>query len=687
MKRLLVACCLALALCGGSVFVQAWADEPKPAADQVQKDESKDTATTTDPAKDKEKSAAEKATLVDKVLGVIEGEKPADSQKATDELKPGTPLEKDKSQKDQAEKSKDSKKEAKKEVKKQNLVRITLTGEYPEEKGGAGLMTELSSLGEEGTNLYEIIARLDAAAKDKDVVAVWLRFDEFQPSGGNLHEFRSAIERIRKAGKQVFAEILNGADSGIYQVAMACDKIYMPEGTEIEILGPRMIRQHYKGLLDKLGMQFDVLRMGRCKGAYEPYTHEKMSDEVRANYQSLIDDRYDQMVETIAKDRNLSGEKVKELIDRGVFTPTAALKAGLVDQVVYASNMEDELKKVLKDSENLKVVSNYKQKKKEEITSVFDLMKLFAGGEKGKKSIGKKKIAIIYETGEITTGKSTSGGLLSGKSQGSTTITKLLRKVADDADVKAVVVRIDGPGGSATASDLIWQETMRLKEKKPVMSSMSSVAASGTYYTAVPGTKIFAEPNTLTGSIGVLGGKMVTETLMKKLGVTSEFIGRGKLSGIEMDRPFTAEERKILIDMVEDTYREFKSKVAKCRGMTYEKVSELAEGRVYTARQALKLGLIDEIGTMGDAIVAAKLAAGLKADEEVEIVQYPEEKSIFEILGGNHDEDEAVAALATQLAGIPLKTLKNLQLPSFMVRPETSVKPHLYYWSGVPTIK
>jgi ClpP class serine protease len=139
--------------------------------------------------------------------------------------------------------------------------------------------------------------------------------------------------------------------------------------------------------------------------------------------------------------------------------------------------------------------------------------------------------------------------------------------------------------------------------------------------------------------------------------------------------------------MVEDTYREFKSKVAKCRGMTFEKVSELAEGRVYTARQALKLGLIDEIGTMNDAIAAAKQAAGLKADEEVEIMQYPEEKTIFEILGGSHDEDESVVALAARLTGVPTKTLRNLQIPSFLFRPETSVKPHLYYWSGVPAIK
>ncbi|MCC6125464.1 MAG: signal peptide peptidase SppA [Pirellulales bacterium] len=668
MRRLLLLGLMAWVICFGFPAMRAMADDGKPATEQVQKE--------------REKSAADKATLVDKILGVIESEPPTgEPQKPAEPAKPAAEPDKSKTEKPEP------KKEAKKEIKKTNLVRFTLSGEYPDEKGGAGLMTELSSLGEETPNLYEILERLDAAAKDKDVVAVWLRFDEFQPGGGNIHEFRAAVERIRKAGKPVYAELLDGADSGVYQVALACDKIYMPEGTEIEILGPRMVRRHYKGLLDKLGMQFDVLRMGRCKGAYEPFTHEKMSPEVRENYQSLIDDRYEQLVETIAAGRHLEAAKVKELIDRGIFTPDAALKAGLVDCVVHAARMEDELKTALKADENLKLVSNYKKRKKEEISSVFDLMKLFAGGEKAKKASGKKKIALVYETGEITTGKSSSGGMLFGKSQGSTTIAKLLRKVADDADVKAVVVRIDGPGGSATASDLIWQETLRLKEKKPVISSMGSVAASGTYYTAVAGTKIIAEPDTLTGSIGVVGGKLVTETLMKKLGITSEFIGRGKLSGIEIDRPFTPEERKVLIDLVEETYREFKSRVAKCRGMSFEKVSQLAEGRVYTARQALKLGLIDEIGTLHDAIAVAKQAAGLKADEEVEIVQYPEEKSIFEILGGSRDEDESLAAIAARFAGVPANTLKNLQIPAFFFRPEISAKPHLYYWSAMPKIE
>ena len=672
MKRLLLVNCVALVLCLSGPVAWAMADDAKADTKQAEKDK-KDKA---DDKAAKEKSPAEKATLLDKLLSVLEDDKQAsEPQKPTVEtVKPASQT----NEKPKADKPK--------ETKKQSLVRFTLTGEYPEERD-IGLLISFDSFGEDGSSLFEIIQRIDAAGKDKGVAAVWLRLDDFQPVGGNIQEFRAVIERVRKAGKPVYAEIYTGADAGVYQVALACDKIYMAEGTDMEIVGPRMIRQHFKGLLDKLGMQFDVLRMGSCKGAYEPFTHDKMSPEVRENYQALVDDAYDALVETIAAGRHMEAAKVKELIDRGVFTAVTAQKAGLVDQVIQAARMEEELKKVLKTDDSLKVVGNYKKKKKEEISGIMDLLKLFAGGDKSKKSSGKKKIAVVYETGEIVTGKSSPAGPLSMKTQGSTTIGKLLRKVADDADVKAVVVRIDGPGGSATASDLIWQETMRLKEKKPVVSSMGSVAASGTYFTAVPGTKIFAEPGTITGSIGVIGGKMVTQAMFRKLGITTEFIGRGKLSGLELNRPFTPEERKVLIELVEECYQDFKGKVAKCRNMPIEQVAKLAEGRVYTARQAKKLGLVDELGTLHDAIAAAKQAAGLKPDEEVEIVQYPEEKSIFDLFGGGRDDEEALTKLALQAMGVPSHLLRTLSLPTFFFHPEKSAKPHLYYWAPVPDLK
>jgi protease IV len=644
MRKLLLLSCLVYSFCGSGLV------RPAPA------DDSQDSPPANDPA-----AAAKKATLVDALLGVLDDKSPA--------LKAA-----------EAKKAAKSAKSAKK------IVRFTLSGSYPEE-ATIGLMAALNS-GGEASSLYETIQRMDAASKDKDVAAVWLRMDDFEPVGGNVEEFRAAIGRIRKAAKPVYAEILTAADAGGYQVALACDKIYMAQGAELEIVGPAMVREHYKGLLDKLGMQFDVLRMGVCKGAYEPFTHERMSKEVRANYQSLVDDRYEALVSAIAAGRKVDAEKAKQWIDQGVFTEHSAQKAGLIDAVVDAAQTETEVKTAAGAGENAKIVANYASKKPEEINGIMDLMKLLSGGGRDKKSSGKARIAIVHENGEIMTGKSSPGGLLSGATIGSTTLTRLLRKVADDPSIKAVVVRIDSPGGSATASDLIWQETMRLRTKKPVISSMSSVAASGGYFTAVAGNKIYAEPGTITGSIGVIGGKMVRETLYNKLGITTEFIGRGAMSGLSLDRPFTPEERKVLISMTEECYMDFKSKVAKCRNMTVEKVGELAEGRVYTARQAKANGLIDELGTLNDAIAAARQAAGLAAGDEVEIVQYPEEKSIFELLGGGReDETEAAVVMAARALGVPAKTMREMALPSFFFRPETKAMPHLYYWAPIPRMR
>ena len=249
MKRLLPVSCVLFALCLSGPVARAMADDAKDDAQQAQKDKADDKAA-------KEKSPADKATLLDKILNVLE-----DDKQTGEPQKPATETDKPKTDKPETEKPKTDKP---KETKKQSLVRFTLTGEYPEEKD-LGFLISFGSFGEDSSSLFELIQRLDAAGKDKDVAAVWLRLDDFLPVGGNIQEFRAAIERIRKAGKPVYAEIYTGADAGVYQVALACDRIYMAEGTDMEIVGPRIIRQHFKGLLDKLGMQFDVLRVGSCK--------------------------------------------------------------------------------------------------------------------------------------------------------------------------------------------------------------------------------------------------------------------------------------------------------------------------------------------------------------------------------------------------------------------------------------
>jgi protease IV len=509
------------------------------------------------------------------------------------------------------------------------VVCLTLQGEYPEGPAAPGLFSELQP------SLAMLVGRMDAAAKDKDVLAVWLKIEDLAIGRGKLFELRGAVARLRKAGKPVYGE-LTTADSGAYLLAAACDKVVMPPSGMLLVPGVRAEITFYKGLLDKLGLEFDCLKMGKYKGAAEPLTRKEMSKPLRESYEALVDDHYSDLLGTIAADRRLKDYQVKTFVDRGVFTAADAVKAGLIDEVLYADQLQEVIKKRLK-LEKIDVVTNYKTKKIEVDFSGFSgmikLIEMLTGGKPSEAPSKKPKIAVVYAVGPIAEGKSESG-TFGGSSLGSTTIVAALRKAADDPKVSAIVLRIDSPGGSATASDLIWRETVR--SKKPIIASMGDVAGSGGYYIAMGAKKIFATPGTLTGSIGVIGGKLVTRGLYDKVGLTTEVISRGANSGaMSANQPFTPDERKVWTEVLQDTYHQFVSKAAEGRKMTYGKLEELAQGRVYTGRTAKTLGLVDELGTLDDAVAAAKAAAGLKADAEVELLVLPEAKSFFEQLFGD----------------------------------------------------
>ncbi len=283
------------------------------------------------------------------------------------------------------------------------------------------------------------------------------------------------------------------------------------------------------------------------------------------------------------------------------------------------------------------MVANYKKKNAETdfsgVGGLMKLLELFAGAKPAEKPSVEKRIAVVYAVGEIVEGKG-AGDMFGNSALGSTVLIEALRKAADDPKVVAVVLRIDSPGGSATASDLIWRETVRIK--KPLIASMGDVAGSGGYYIAMGARTIIAEPGTLTGSIGVIGGKLVTGGLYDKVGIHTEIISRGKNSGtLSATQPFTPDERKAWTALLEETYGQFVSKAAEGRKMDRTKLEALAQGRVYTGRMAKQNGLVDQLGTLRDAIVAAKQAAGLKADAEVEILTLPQPKSVFEQLFGD----------------------------------------------------
>jgi protease IV len=398
----------------------------------------------------------------------------------------------------------------------------------------------------------------------------------------------------------------------------------------------------YKGLLSKLGIQADFIHIGDYKGAAEPLTNEKYSEPVRENLTALIDSMYDDMVTTIVKDRPISIAQAKEIIDTGIVTARRAKELGLIDRVAYPESLRDELAKAY-EAEPLVYVKNYGQKEVDTdfsgTTGFFKLMQAMMGGSTSSRDGKGKKIAVVYATGPIMTGKSESG--MFGQAMGSTTIIEALRKANDDKQVVAIVLRIDSPGGSALASDLIWNQTQVIS--KPIVASMGDVAASGGYYIAMGADKIIATPGTITGSIGVVGGKLAMRGLYDKVGITTETIERGKNSGLfASSGMFTESQRAAIKNMMEDIYGQFTSKAARGRKMPEEKLRALAGGRVYSGRQAQENGLVDQLGTLDDAVNEAKKLAGLEADEEVKVEVLPEPTNFFETLFGDVDAEKEV---------------------------------------------
>ncbi len=523
-------------------------------------------------------------------------------------------------------------KEAK--VEKVRLAMLTLKDSLPETVAQAG------PFGEGKLDMRELINRFEKASKDKTVSGIVLDIQNPSIGRGKVDELRGAISRFRKSGKKIYA-MLDSAEPADYLVACACDEIVMPETGVVMLPGVHAEATFYKNLLAKLGVEADFIHIGDFKGAAEPLTRDKFSEPVRENMTKLIDDLYDDMVTTIVKNRPVSIAQAKEIIDTGLVTAGRAKELGLIDRVAYPDTMRDELTKQY-HADSVALVKNYGKK---EVDTDFSgpmgfvkLMQVMMGSDSSSSERKGKKIAVIYALGPIMTGKSESG-FMGAESMGSETIIEALRKANNDKNVVAIVLRVDSPGGSALASDLIWHETQILK--KPLVASMGDVAASGGYYISMGAKKIFAEPGTITGSIGVVGGKLATTGLFDKVGITTDTIERGKNSGMfSSSGKFTDSQREVVKNMMEDMYGQFTTKAAKGRNMPVENLRKLAGGRVYSGRQAKENGLVDELGTLHDAVAEAKKLAGLDASTEVRIQVLPEPTNFFESLFGDLEAEK-----------------------------------------------
>jgi protease-4 len=491
-----------------------------------------------------------------------------------------------------------------------------------------------------GTSQENFRAKLERIRRAKDdaaVKALYLQIDGLDAGWGKLDELRRAVADVRKAGKKVYAYLESG-ERPDYVVALACDEVAMPESGWLMLTGVRAEVTFYKELFDKVGVTADMLQMGEFKGAAEPFTRREMSPQLRKQLGSMVDDYFDNgLVAAVAearKGKGLTADKVTKLIDEGPHSAKAALAAGLIDRVAYPDAFEEAVKASLK-AETVKVVKDYEKAKEKEFsfTNPLDLLKLMTPSKPA--SSAKPKVAVIYVTGTIVTGKS-GMSLLGGETCGSETLVEAIRQAEADRTVKAIVLRVDSPGGSALASDLIWHELGRCK--KPVVASMSDTAASGGYYVSMGARKIYAEPGTLTGSIGVVGGKIVTGGLEKKVGLNTEVIARGAHAGIlSGSTPFSESERKVMTALMKDTYEQFLSKALEGRkkagsDLTREKLESLAGGRVWTGRQAKASGLVDELGTLSDAVAAARKMAGVPEGDELEVLELPRPRPLLDAL-------------------------------------------------------
>lgn len=450
-----------------------------------------------------------------------------------------------------------------------------------------------------------LLRRLKTAAHDPQVRGILLRVRSTAFSFAQVEEVRNLLLDARTERKAVVVYIDGEASNATYMLASVADRIYLHPAGGIGLVGLSAELQFYKGALDLVGVQAQYRKRAEFKSAPEQWTNTGSSDPARDEMNALLDDLYSALQAGIAVGRGKTAEEVKALIDQGPFTAKEALANGLVDGLVYPDEVDRELHTVF-DHQGLFFDDSYEQQPDE-------------SGWQAQRAIG-----VIVIDGAISEGESSAGGFLSGASTGSDTVVRALDDARTTAAVKAVVLRVDSPGGSAFASDAIWRAVQRLRdEDKPVVVSMGGYAASGGYYVAANATAIYALPSTVTGSIGVYGGKYNMQGLFERLHIETESFDRGRNASMDsMSRPFDEVQLAALDRMIGETYAQFKEKVAAGRHMTDAQVEDLARGRVWSGSAGLTNGLVDAYGGFYDAVDRARKEAHIDENTPYALVSY-----------------------------------------------------------------
>jgi protease IV len=467
--------------------------------------------------------------------------------------------------------------------------------------------------------LNEILYNIEKASGDSKIKGILIE-NGLLPSGwATTEEIRNALLKFRENGKFVISYTDYILTQECYYLATACDKIYINPGSMVDFKGLSSDVMFYKKALEKIGIEVQVIRHGKFKGAVEPFILDKLSEENRSQIKDYAGSLWNQVIEDISRSRNIPAEQLNKLADNiDGNLASRAFETKLVDGLMYRDELTDTLKRMsgINKDKDLNLVSMTKYSKVPDHKTTYSV---------------RNKIAVVYASGTIVTGKGNDSNI------GANYYADVIRKARLDTSVKAIVLRVDSPGGSATASDIIWRELSLAARVKPVVISMGNYAASGGYFISAPGTKIYADPMTISGSIGVFGlipnaGKLLED----KLGLTTETVNTNKNSDFpSIIRPMKPYEKELMQLNIERIYSDFVAKVASGRKMSIKSVDSIGQGRVWSGSSALKIGLVDETGGLKDAIKGAAKLAGIESFsvKELPLLEDPYTRLLSQLTG------------------------------------------------------
>ncbi|WP_319423220.1 signal peptide peptidase SppA [Pleurocapsa sp. FMAR1] len=498
-------------------------------------------------------------------------------------------------------------------IKDKSVLVFDLSTQLRDSKPPINIAQAFSSKEQDTITLRRVLQSIDQATKDDRIVALLLDGRKGSSLSGyaTIEEVRAALNKFKAAGKKIIAYDVTLSEQEYYLSSLADEVIVNPMGM-IELNGLSSQQMFFKGALDKYGVGVQVIRVGDYKSAVEPYIRTNLSEANREQTKALLTDLWGKFLNTIADSRGLNADKLQKVVNQqGYLEPEEAKKIGLIDRVGYYDNVASKLREFTGETEATEKEESFRQV---ELSEYAD--RTIRPNEAT--SNAGQKIAVIYAEGTIVDGE---GSI---ETIGGDRFAEDLRQLRQDNSVKAIVLRVNSPGGGATASDVILREILLTKEKKPIIVSMGNVAASGGYWIASGANEIFAEENTITGSIGVFGLLSNIQEIANKNGVTWDVVKTGKFADIDSNvRPKTKAELAIYQKSVNRTYQLFVNKVASYRNLPEKKVNQIAQGRVWSGKEAVKIGLVDQIGGLESAIAYAAKKAELGTNWQLE--EYPQQ--------------------------------------------------------------